>query len=83
MSDAIDGDDNECADFPEPDDRFDDGVVDCNAVDDKFPLASLTIRLPFDDLAREDGVFEIKDCEVVIFQFVSGVSGYNVIEVSD
>ena len=57
---------------------FDDGLGRCSVEgdsgNDAFDLAGLRIALAFDDLAREDDVFEIEDREVVIFKLFGCVS---------
>ncbi len=35
--------------------------------------------LPSDDVPGEDDAFEVEDCEVVIFKFIRGMVGYDVI----
>ena len=53
------------------------------ALDDVLRLAGGAITLTLNDLAREDDAFEIKDREVVIFEFIRCVSGNDVAERSD
>jgi len=61
------------------DDRFGLAIFERPASDDDFGLVRLTVFLALNDTAREDDVFEIKDCEVFIFQFSDGVKGYDIV----
>ena len=70
-STEVDGDDNELACEAELDDCIGRRTVERNAGDDGLDFAGLGVALTFSDLPREDDVFEIKDCEVVIFKLLS------------
>jgi hypothetical protein len=59
--------------------------VGCRSVkaaplDNELRFAGLAITLAFNDLAREDNVFEVKDAELVIFEFVCCVVGNDIAE---
>jgi len=78
--DEIDRDDVENAREADFDDRFGLAVIKRAASDDDFDFMRLTVFLALNDTAREDDVFEIKDCEVFIFQFSSGVKGHDIVQ---
>ena len=69
----VDSDDNELACEAELDDCFGRRTGERNAGDDALDFAGLGVALTFNDLPREDNVFEIKDCETVIFELLSRV----------
>lgn len=79
-SDEIDRDDVENPREADFDDRFGLPVIKRAASDDDFGFMRLTVFLALNDTAREDDVFEIKDREVFIFQFSSGVKGHHIVE---
>ena len=79
-SDEIDRDNEESAREADLDDRFGLAVIERAASDDDLCFVGLTVFLALNDVAREDDVFEIKDCEVFIFQFSGGVKGYDVVQ---
>ena len=79
-SDEIDRDDVENARETDFDDRFGLALIKRAASDDDFGFMRLTVFLALNDTAREDDVFEIKDCEVFIFQFSGGVKGYYIVQ---
>lgn len=78
--DDIDRDDVENAREAELDDRFGLAVLERTSSNDDFCFVGLTVFLALNDVAREDDVFEIKDCEVFIFQFSGGVKGYDIVQ---
>jgi len=69
----VDRDDVERTRRPELDDGFGFAPIKGAPLDEDFGLTRSAIFLALDDAAREDDVFEIKDREVVIFQFFGGV----------
>ena len=83
LLDEIDGDDKEPTCVTNFRDDFTGSAIKGPALDDVLRFAGAAIALSFDDLAREDDVFEVKDREVVIFKFVRSVGGYNVTECPD
>ena len=83
LLDDIDGDDEEPTRVANFCDDFSGSAVEGPALDDVLRFAGAAIALSFDDLAREDDVFEVKDREVVIFKFIRSVGGYNVTERPD
>ena len=83
LLDDIDGDDEEPTRLANFCDDFSGSAVKGPALDDVLRFAGAAITLSFDDLAREDDVFEVKDREVVIFKFVRGVGGDGIAERSD
>lgn len=44
-----------------------------DAGDDALDFAGLGVALTFNDLPHEDDVFEINDCETVVFELLSRV----------
>ena len=68
-SSEVDSDDDELAREADFDDGFGCCAVERNASDDTLDFSRLGVALAFDDFAREDDVFEVKDVEVVIFKF--------------
>ncbi len=74
-SDDIDGDDEELARVANFGDDFSGCSVKRAALDDDLRFAGAAITLAFDDLAREDDIFEVKGREIVIFKFVRSVGG--------
>ena len=83
LLDEIDGDDKEPTCVTNFRDDFTGSAIKGPALDDVLRFAGAAIALSFDDLAREDDVFEVKDREVVIFKFIRSVGGYNVTERPD
>lgn len=65
--DEIDRDDEENARAADLDDRFGLAAIKRASSDDDLCFVGLTVFLALIDLAREEDVFEIKDCEVFIF----------------
>lgn len=49
------------------------------AIDDVFGFVCFLVVLSFDDVAREDDAFKVKDREIVIFKLVSCVVRDNVV----
>ena len=78
--DEVDRDDVERAGRANLDDRFGFAPVKGTPPDDDFGFARLAVLLAPDDASSEDDVFEIEDCEVVIFQFFGGVEGYDIVQ---
>ena len=58
-------------------------AVESDAGDDEFAFTGLGVALALRDLPREDDAFEIKDGEVVIFKFLSSVSGNDIVQRAD
>ena len=83
LLDDIDGDDEEPTRVADFCDDFSGSTVEGPALDDVLRFAGAAIALSFDDFAREDDVFEVKDREVVIFKFIRSMGGYNVTERPD
>ena len=83
LLDDIDGDDEEPTRVANFCDDFSGSATEGPTLDDVLRFAGAAITLSFDDLAREDDVFEVKDREVVIFKFIRSVGGYNVTERPD
>jgi hypothetical protein len=81
--DDVDGDDEEFAGTVDFGNDFSGSTVERAALDDVLGLTRGAVSLAFDDLAREDDVFEVKDGEVVIFEFVRCMGGNGVAERSD
>lgn len=79
----IDCDDNEPAGEADFDDRFGCRASERGAGNDALDFAGLRVTLSLGDSTREDEVFEIEDREVVIFEFVRGMGGYDVVERSN
>jgi hypothetical protein len=67
----VDSDDKECACKAELDDGFGRRTVERDTGDDALDFAGFGVALTFNDLPREDNVFEVEDCEVVIFKLLS------------
>ena len=76
--DEVDRDDVERARGTDFDDRFGLASVKGTPSDDDLGFVRLAILLALDDAASEDGVFEIEDREIVIFQLFGGVEGYDI-----
>ena len=55
-------------------------VVKATPSDEDLGFTRLAVSLLLDDAASEDDVFEIKDREVVIFQFFGSVEGYDIVQ---
>ncbi|MEO8627174.1 MAG: hypothetical protein ABI612_03620 [Betaproteobacteria bacterium] len=71
--DDVDRDDVERARVADFDDiRF--TPAECPQTDDVFDFAGFGVSLSFDNLAREDDVFEVNDREVVIFELFGSVA---------
>jgi hypothetical protein len=68
--DDVDGDDKEFAGTVDFRDDFSGGTGKRSALDDVLGFTRGAVSLALDDLAREDDVFEVKDRELVIFEFV-------------
>ena len=81
--DNVDGDDEEPTRVADFGDDFSGGAIEGSTLDDVLRFAGDAIALALDDLAGEDDAFEIKDREVVIFEFIRCVSGNDVAERSD
>jgi hypothetical protein len=81
--DDIDGDDEELASTVDFCDDFSGSTVERTALDDVLGFTRGAVSLAFDDLSREDDVFEVKDGEIVIFEFVRCMGGNGVAERSD
>lgn len=78
-SDDVDGDEDEGAGEADFDDSFRFVAFNGTAIDDVFGFLCFLVMLSFDDGAREDDAFEVKDREVVIFELVCCVMGYDVV----
>ena len=76
--DEVDRDDIENARRADLDDCFGFAVIERAAADDGFGFPGFAIFLSLDDTPGEDDIFEIEDRKVVIFQFFSGMKGYDV-----
>jgi hypothetical protein len=81
--DDVDGDDKEFAGTVDFRDDFSGGTGKRSALDDVLGFTRGAVSLALDDLAREDDVFEVKDRELVIFEFVRCMGGNGVAERSD
>ncbi len=68
-SDKVDGDDEECANMVEFDNRFCCLAFDRVATDNELDLTRFAVALTPRDLTCEDDGFEIKDREIVIVKF--------------
>ena len=73
-------DDDEFAGEADFDDGLRETAIERDAGDDDVALAGLSVPLARGDLPREDDVFEIKNGEIVIFKFLCGVGGYDMIQ---
>jgi len=62
------------------DDDFCLAAIKATPSDEDLGFTRLAVSLPLDDAASEDDVFEIKDREVVIFQFFGSVEGYDIVQ---
>lgn len=78
--DEVDRDDVERAREAKLDDDFGLAPIKATPLDKDFRFTRLAVSLAFDDTASEDDVFEIKDREVVIFQFFGSVEGYDIVQ---
>ena len=74
-STEVDGDDVEATGRVDLCDCFSAVTGKASALDDVLDFARSPVTLAFNDLAREDDVFEVEDAEVVIFKFVRCVGG--------
>ena len=77
-STEVDRDDVETAGRTDFGDRFSSVTGKGCALDDVLDFARRPVTLTFNDLAREDDVFEVEDAEVVIVKFVRCVGGNGV-----
>jgi len=66
----IGGDDDEFSGGANFDDGFGWQLPEREAADDTLDFAGLAVALAFDDVAREDNVFEVEDREVVIVKLL-------------
>ena len=65
-SSEVDGNNKELAGRPDFDDRFSVSFVEGDSTDNALDFFCSVVSLTFDDFAREDDVFEVKDRDVVI-----------------
>ena len=77
---AVNGDDEEIAPRDEFDDRFCGVIAKGVASDDIFDFTRLLVTLALDDRAREENVFEIEDCEIVIGKFLCRVNRHGIVQ---
>jgi hypothetical protein len=76
----VDRDDVERPREAELDDDFCLAPIKAASSDEDFGFTRLAVSLALDDAASEDDVFDIKDREVVIFQFFGSVKGYDIVQ---
>ena len=80
ISDKVDCDDEEIAEWAELDACLGLEFADCGAADDEFALVRLVVALALDDFAGEKDIFEIEDRKVVIVKFFYSVDEHNVVQ---
>ena len=80
ISDKVDCDDEEIAEWAELDACLGLEFADCGAADDELALVRLVVALTFDDFAGEKDIFEIEDRKVVIVKSFYSVDGHNVVQ---
>ena len=77
---TIDRDDEERTGESELDDCFGFGAVERDTVDNELCFVRPSVALSFNDLAREDDVFEVEYREIVIVKFFGSVEGNCVVQ---
>jgi hypothetical protein len=73
FSTEVDSDDNELTAESDFGNDFSCCLFERLPLDDVLGFTGFTVSLSLNDLPCEDDVFEVEDCEVVIFKFVCGV----------
>jgi len=54
-------------------------VCNASAVDDVLRFICFSVMLYFDNLASEDDALQVKDCQIIVFEFICRVMRYDVV----